>query len=86
MKSATDIAILGAGLAGLSTAYHLKRDYQIYERSENTGGLCGSKNIDGFTFDHGPHLYFSTNAYVVSLLKKLLKCNILENQSRPGQY
>jgi protoporphyrinogen oxidase len=86
MQSATDIAILGAGMAGLSTAYHLRRDYQIYERCDDAGGLCGSKKIDGFIFDHGPHLYFSTNAYVVSLLKKLLKNNLLQNRSRPGQY
>lgn len=86
MKHTTDIAILGAGLAGLSTAYHLQRDYQIYERSAEAGGLCGSSRVDGFTFDHGPHLYFTDDAYVISLLEKLLKDNLLQRQSRPGQY
>jgi len=47
------ILIIGAGLAGLSTAYHLKdRDYHIYEREGEVGGLCRSFKQDGFTFDY----------------------------------
>ena len=49
MGNRSKIVILGAGLAGLSTAYHLKKDYEIYEKEGEVGGLCRSKNIDGFT-------------------------------------
>ena len=37
------IVIVGAGLAGLSTAYHLAgTPYQLYEREDEVGGLCRS--------------------------------------------
>lgn len=51
--------ILGAGLAGLSTAYHLLRGgcraWRLYEREERPGGLCRSETVDGFTFDRTGH-------------------------------
>lgn len=53
------IVILGAGLAGLSTAYHLRRggcrNVALYEREERPGGLARSETIDGFTFDRTGH-------------------------------
>jgi len=53
------IVIIGAGLAGLSTAYHLRkagyRDLELHEREERAGGLCRSEARDGFTFDHTGH-------------------------------
>ena len=51
--------IIGAGLAGLSTAYHLKRGgcsrWVVYEREERPGGLCRSESRGGFTFDYTGH-------------------------------
>ena len=53
------IVILGAGLAGLSTAYHLRRggcrDAMLAERHERPGGLCRSESRDGYTFDYTGH-------------------------------
>ena len=66
------IAIIGAGLAGLSTAYHLKKDYAIYEREHEIGGLCKSYTIDGFTFDYTGHLLHFRNEEIKSLVTKLL--------------
>ena len=43
------IVIIGAGLAGLSCAYHLKNDYEIYEKEKEPGGLCRSNKVNGFT-------------------------------------
>ena len=48
--------ILGAGLAGLSAAHHLKKDYQIFEKEVSPGGLCRSRHIDGYIFDYDGHL------------------------------
>jgi protoporphyrinogen oxidase len=57
MRTKGDIVILGAGLAGLSAAYHLgSRDYKIFEREIQPGGLCRSKKESGFVFDQGGHL------------------------------
>jgi len=48
--------ILGAGLSGLSAAYHLKgEDFLIIEKSDHVGGLCTSEHKNGFTFDQTGH-------------------------------
>ncbi len=61
------IVILGAGLTGLSTAYHLENrgffDYLLFEKDETIGGLCRSINQDGFTFDYTGHLIHASDAY-----------------------
>jgi len=68
--------VLGAGLAGLSTAYHLKGNYSIYEQDSSVGGLCKSINRDGFTFDYTGHLLHTDNEYVDCLIRRLLNGNI----------
>jgi len=78
--------ILGAGLTGLSAAYHLKKDYKIYESESEAGGLCRSVKENGFVFDYGPHLYFSKNEYVHKFINRLLKNNLHELKSSAGQY
>jgi UDP-galactopyranose mutase len=70
------IIILGAGITGLSTAYHLKKDYLIFEKEEKTGGLCRSKKINGFTFDYTGHLLHLHKSYTENLVRKLLKGNL----------
>lgn len=67
--------IIGAGLAGLSAAYHLKDGYEIFEREERVGGLCRSEKIDGFTFDYAIHILYSSNPYASKLIKILLGDN-----------
>ena len=47
--------ILGAGLAGLSTALHLKCGYRLLEKADRPGGLCRSEVRDGFRFDQTGH-------------------------------
>jgi len=76
------IIILGAGLAGLSTAYHLEnRDYEIFEKEDEVGGLCRSKTINGFTFDMDGHLLHFRNKYTLDLVSKLMNGN-LKKQTR----
>jgi len=74
------ILILGAGLAGLSAAYHLKqkgvRDWLILEKNERVGGLCRSESYDGFTFDHSIHILYTKDPYAKALIKKLLGDNL----------
>lgn len=69
-----DIVILGAGLTGLSAAYHLEQqgfyDYQLFEKEESLGGLCGSITQDGFTFDYTGHLLHINDPYMRSFIAK----------------
>jgi protoporphyrinogen oxidase len=64
--------ILGAGLAGLSAAYFLKKDYQIFEKEATKGGLCRSRHINGYIFDYDGHLLHFKNKTVLDLTRKLM--------------
>jgi len=70
------IVILGAGLAGLSTAYHLRRAgcraAALYEREERPGGLCRSEAHDGFTFDYTGHFLHLRTPEMNRLAARLL--------------
>ena len=53
------IVILGAGLAGLSAAYHAQKrgiPYLLFEKESRPGGLVRSERVHGFSFDYTGHL------------------------------
>jgi len=62
------MVILGAGLAGLSAAYH--SGAVIYEREQDIGGTCRSLRQDGYVFDFGIHVLHTRNKYVLKLLSQ----------------
>lgn len=89
MMAKRRIIILGAGLAGLSAAWHLQRrglDCQIFEKEPQAGGLCRSKNINGFIFDYDGHLLHFKHRYTFGLVKSLLGDNLLEHQRSAWVY
>lgn len=51
-----DVVVLGAGLAGLSAAYHLGPDSRVFEASNRPGGLCATDHVNGYAFDLAGHL------------------------------
>ncbi len=61
--------ILGAGLTGLSAAYHSTGI--VYEKQQRPGGHAKSWSKQGFTFDEGIHVLHTSNEYVLSLLKNV---------------
>ena len=78
--------ILGAGLAGLSAAYHLKHKYELIEGSDRSGGIAGSVKINGFTFDHAIHILFTKDPYASGLIRSLLGSNFLEQKRSSWIY
>lgn len=71
------VLILGAGLAGLSTAYHLKTTPNVVvEREANVGGTARSFTVGGFTFDITGHLLHLHSAYTKKLIPKLLRNDV----------
>jgi protoporphyrinogen oxidase len=77
------IVILGAGLSGLSAAWHLRKrgvDCRVFEKEPEVGGLCRSPEIRGFTFDCAGHLLHFKQAYAFELVKSLLKSNLVEHR------
>ena len=60
--------ILGAGMAGLSTSFHLGHDRcRVYEANPYYGGHVHTRVRDGFIWDDGVHISFSKNEYVRKL-------------------
>ncbi|MEI7516090.1 MAG: NAD(P)-binding protein [Betaproteobacteria bacterium] len=65
--TADGVVILGAGIAGISAAYHAKQmgiKAVAYEAAPRAGGLLDNFTIDGFRFDNAIHLSFATEPEV----------------------
>lgn len=68
-------AILGAGIAGMSAALHIKKDYAIFEQAERIGGLCCTENFGGFLFDRSIHILYTKQPYAKKFITGLLGKN-----------
>src|SRR5881628_2998405 len=66
------VVVLGAGLTGLSAAYHLGAPSLVIEREREVGGLARTHTEEGFTFDCTGHLLHLREARVVALVDALL--------------
>jgi protoporphyrinogen oxidase len=67
------ILILGGGLAGMSTAHHLGDvPSLVLEAAGEPGGLCRTREIDGFAFDYTGHLLHLRDARIERLVDELL--------------
>jgi protoporphyrinogen oxidase len=81
------IVIVGAGLAGLSTAYHLNGlPAKVFERETEAGGLCRSYELDGFTFDMTGHLLHFRQAEIERLVASLLAGQLQRHTRRSYIY
>jgi len=72
---AETIYVLGAGPAGLASAYNLtKQGYSVVvvEREAKVGGLAKSIEYQGFILDYGPHRFFTKIAPVLQLWDEVL--------------
>jgi protoporphyrinogen oxidase len=77
------ILIVGAGLAGLSTAYHLNGlRYKVFEKESEPGGLCRSYVKDGFTFDYTGHLLHFRQTAIKALVETLLPGRLARHSRR----
>lgn len=82
------VVIIGAGLTGISTAYHLEKngffDYQLFEKDQTSGGLCRSVTQDNFTFDYTGHLLHASDPYFRELIETIVgmeNLNIINRES-----
>jgi protoporphyrinogen oxidase len=82
------IAVIGAGLTGLSTAWHLGagRNCTVFEQQDRIGGLCRSPVADGFTFDYTGHLLHLRDSYTRDLIGRLLRGNLLAVERNAAIY
>lgn len=71
----TQVAILGAGIAGLSSAWLLKKqgvDFILFEKQDYIGGLARSFQWNGFYCDFAAHRLFTTDEVVLQQLLNLV--------------
>jgi protoporphyrinogen oxidase len=62
------VAIIGAGVAGLAAGRSLSQagwQVDVFEKDAVAGGFCSTLDIDGFTFDLGPHVFHGSIRHVV---------------------
>lgn len=68
------VAVLGAGISGLTTAWALKRhgaDVTVLEAAARPGGAIGSVRRDGYVAEHGPHTLLNSQAVVDEIIDDL---------------
>jgi oxygen-dependent protoporphyrinogen oxidase len=83
-----NIAIIGAGLTGLTTAYYLKKagfDVTIYEESHRCGGVIHSHYEEGFTYESGPNTGVLGNPEIVELFEDLARENLIDIADEKAQ-
>jgi protoporphyrinogen oxidase len=79
------ILILGGGLAGMSTAYHLGDvPHRVIEAESAPGGLCRTRSVDGFHFDYTGHLLHLRDKRIIRWVDELLPeaFALVERESR----
>jgi protoporphyrinogen oxidase len=81
------IAILGAGLSGLSCSYHIGHEKCVLlEANASPFGHIGSIVREGFTWDQGPHVSFTKDEYVRELFYRSVKGELEEHSVRVVNY
>lgn len=80
--NAVDVAIIGAGPAGLTAAYLLtKSGYSVTVIEKDpvyVGGISRTVEHEGFRFDIGGHRFFSKSKEVVDLWNEILPDDFIE--------
>lgn len=82
-----EFLILGSGIAGLSASFHIGHNRcLILEKNENAFGTLFSEQLNGFTWDKGPHVSFTKSTYVQELFKESVEQNYIEKEVKVGNY
>lgn len=72
--SPQSIAILGAGITGLTAAHRLAKQghrVRVFEKNNRVGGAVGTDIIDGWLCERGPNSLLEGNPAVTTLIREL---------------
>lgn len=72
LRDVKPVAIIGAGITGLTAAFYLKRKgvpVTVYEASGRVGGVIQSLRQDGFLAEFGPNTILETSPKIAQLIK-----------------
>jgi len=73
-----DKLILGAGPSGLSYSLFADKEIIVIEKNSYPGGHASSYEIEGFTFDYGPHILFSKDKQILDFIVHSLGDNVVQ--------
>ena len=76
----TKIAIIGAGMAGLTAAQLLKdhADVTIFEKSSSVSGRMATRRADAYSFDHGAQFFGAKTTEFKSFIAPMIAKGILK--------
>ena len=81
-----DVAIVGAGISGLSAAYDLQRrglTVRVLDASDRAGGVIGTTRRDGWVVDTGPDSFLVQKPGAMALCRELGLANRLVSTLTP---
>ena len=75
------IAIIGAGISGLTTAINLDKNYELtlFEKSRGAGGRICTRYTDSYNFDHGAQFFTARSPEFKEFLKPLINSGVIDN-------
>lgn len=78
------VAVVGAGMAGLSCARHL-HDHGVrvvvFERARGVGGRMSTRRADGVSFDHGAPGFFAEHPAFVKVVEQWRRDRVVDTWS-----
>ncbi|WP_163712121.1 protoporphyrinogen oxidase [Mangrovibacterium lignilyticum] len=83
------VAVIGAGLTGLTTAYYLRKqgvDVTIFEKADRAGGVIQTYHQDGFIYENGPSTGVLGTPEAAELIEELSDLCQLEIADEDAKY
>ncbi|ADY72942.1 protoporphyrinogen oxidase [Desulfurobacterium thermolithotrophum DSM 11699] len=68
------VAVIGAGISGLSVAFYLKKggaEVKVFEKEKTVGGKMKTIHEDGYIIETGPNGFLDGKPYTLNLVKEL---------------
>ena len=72
LTAGLDVLVVGAGISGLATAFHLRRaglSVEVIDPATKPGGVIGSVRRDGLLYETGPNSALDTTPRIGELLE-----------------
>lgn len=83
------VAVIGAGLTGLTTAYYLQKqgiDVTVFEKADRAGGVIQTCREDGFVYENGPSTGVLGTPEAAELMEELSDLCRLEIADEDAKY
>lgn len=80
--SNAEIAVIGAGITGLAAGCMAGKKAVVFEKNSVTGGLCGSVQDAGFTFDYSGHFLHLKNPATIRFFSDIMGPELREIERR----